>query len=1005
LLHIGSAEVAQLQRYNRKRRPRGAHIMKPSSPDKLPLAPLLRAYREQTPSLGDLGKLPILGPRFAAVLSASARFLYPEFIDTASESDFAHSLAGFYEVCVPLPLHADRLRQRAGIVRHAVSYLLRGSDPLPQKASNCIDPRGAYHVAGLGPSFWSALLQGLHPTRHSGFTAATLAGLARLGLAHQPPGVATAALYAAVQDAYAEVRKLAPDLSALHVDHFLWLVATMTGRNLWHTSPETHTDSGSLAPRALQQVRQRLPLRERLKLRGQALADAQELLESALKDEDGKRIGEALAIADPEAAARSPLAWAAHSEALTLWVGRLWESDDPYATLAALDQADDLPGAGWFLPAAVLHLRDPQLFAPFNATVRQGYERLDDSAAHAETAVERYRLFNEGVAWLRTKYNLHPLETADFLAGLSSPDRPETVPAVEARPVFSGFCRDTFAFLDDLARNNCRAWMAGQRDRYRFAVRQPLLELCRALADRYVDPVLKGVHSWDLDSAARSGRALTKVCKNAYGRAEPYNTTLWIVYCRHEHAVKTPLTSRRVYPGGLPAGINPAARRAAPRKGVQFFVRLDSNRLSYGFRVQHKASQALEHLREQLHQHGDLLYGTLRSSGIFDACRFGTADARTEPRAVTSLADLKTWATSRSLEAARTLSPDDPQLTSDDLVGDILLTFDRLVPLYACCVEADPLPLLLRRTGGVEPQDRFTESDFHAATHLSADWLRQARDLLGLKRQLILQGVPGTGKTHVARCLGRLLTGGRDDAVRLVQFHPAYSYEEFLEGIRVRSVAVDGRHDVTYPVEDGLLCAFAADAARRPSQPHVLIVDEVNRGNLPRIFGELLYLLEYRDQEVILPYSRRGFRLPSNLYLIATMNAADRSVALVDQALRRRFSFLDMPPDPSVLSSWLHTHPPTAGPAFAERVVLLFERLNAKLRGDLGPHAQVGHSYFMVPDLDDARLRVVWQHHVLPLLAEHFHGHSARLAGYNLDTLLSTDPRLPARRRKAEIPG
>ena len=87
------------------------------------------------------------------------------------------------------------------------------------------------------------------------------------------------------------------------------------------------------------------------------------------------------------------------------------------------------------------------------------------------------------------------------------------------------------------------------------------------------------------------------------------------------------------------------------------------------------------------------------------------------------------------------------------------------------------------------------------------------------------------------------------------------------------------------------------EAERHPAEPYVLVIDEINRGNLPRIFGELLYLLEYREQEVVLPYSRRGFRLPSNLYLIATMNAADRSVALVDQALRRRFSFLEMQPD------------------------------------------------------------------------------------------------------------
>jgi MoxR-like ATPase len=283
------------------------------------------------------------------------------------------------------------------------------------------------------------------------------------------------------------------------------------------------------------------------------------------------------------------------------------------------------------------------------------------------------------------------------------------------------------------------------------------------------------------------------------------------------------------------------------------------------------------------------------------------------------------------------------------------------------------------------------------------DWLRRARTLLDMKRQLILQGVPGTGKTHVARCLARLITGGRDEAVRLVQFHPAYSYEEFVEGIKVRSVEMNGRHDVTYPVEDGLLCAFAAEAARRPAEPFVLIIDEINRGNLPRVFGELLYLLEYRGHSVQLPYSKREFRLPANLYLISTMNAADRSVALVDQALRRRFSFLEMSPDASVLAAWLRAHPPAQGPIFASTVVELFERLNARLRAERGPAFQVGHSYFMVPDLNEVRLRAVWEHQVEPLLTEYFAGQPECVAGFALQRLLAEDDR-PTNRRRQEIP-
>jgi 5-methylcytosine-specific restriction protein B len=184
-----------------------------------------------------------------------------------------------------------------------------------------------------------------------------------------------------------------------------------------------------------------------------------------------------------------------------------------------------------------------------------------------------------------------------------------------------------------------------------------------------------------------------------------------------------------------------------------------------------------------------------------------------------------------------------------------------------------------------------------------------------------------------------------------------------------------------------------------------LLIDEINRGNLPRIFGELLYLLEYREQAVGLPYSRRDFRLPANLFLIGTMNAADRSVALVDHALRRRFSFLDMPPDAAVLEAWLRKHPPAGGPRFAEAVVALFKRLNARLKNDLGPACQIGHSYFMVPDLDDARLRVVWEHHVEPLLDEWLAGQPAATARYDLHELLADGCGPRRKRAAAEVPG
>jgi hypothetical protein len=507
-------------------------------------------------------------------------------------------------------------------------------------------------------------------------------------------------------------------------------------------------------------------------------------------------------------------------------------------------------------------------------------------------------------------------------------------------------------FLAELGQHNNRGWMEAERDRYQFAVREPLIELCEAIAKRYVEPVLNRQYGWDLETDARTGRALSSVVRNDHGKSVPYETALWITFYRRSVGGK--------------------------RDDVQLFVRLDPSGVAVGLRLGRTARDAGRRFRRNIQQHAEPLFNALAATDARVRCRFVGDDNR--PISIESAADLRTWAACKTLLAEHFITKDSPLLGNDDLVGEVLLTFDRLLPAYRCAIEESPNLAAYSRPA-------FDADRFHEATYLNASWLQTATSLLGLKKQLILQGVPGTGKTHVARNLARLLTGGSEERIRIVQFHPGYSYEEFVEGIKARTVEVNRRHEVTYPIEDGVLCQFAAQAASRPAESFVLVIDEINRGNLPRVFGELLYLLEYRDQEVILPYSRRPFRLPPNLYLIGTMNTADRSVGAVDRALRRRFSFLDMPPDTRVLASWLTAHPPI-DESFGPRVIDLFEGLNRKLADDMGPDCQIGHSYFMVPDLDAERLRVVWEHHIRPLLAEHFAAHPQRVVGYELDVLL-----------------
>ena len=257
--------------------------------------------------------------------------------------------------------------------------------------------------------------------------------------------------------------------------------------------------------------------------------------------------------------------------------------------------------------------------------------------------------------------------------------------------------------------------------------------------------------------------------------------------------------------------------------------------------------------------------------------------------------------------------------------------------------------------------------------------LRKIKDLLADKPQVIFQGPPGTGKTFVAMELARHMAG-IDERVTLVQFHPSYAYEDFVQGFRPK--LIDSRPG--FELRDGPLLKVAA-AADKSTERHYLIIDEINRGNLAKVFGELYFLLEYRDREIRLQYSEEPFALPENLSIIGTMNTADRSIALVDLALRRRFHFVefhpDKPPIRGLLERWLKKNAPEM--AWVADVV---ERANRKLDDR---HAAIGPSYFMKEGLDEGKVEMIWEHNVLPYLEERLFGDSDRLADLDLDKLRS----------------
>ncbi|MEQ8850163.1 MAG: AAA family ATPase [Phycisphaerales bacterium] len=259
-----------------------------------------------------------------------------------------------------------------------------------------------------------------------------------------------------------------------------------------------------------------------------------------------------------------------------------------------------------------------------------------------------------------------------------------------------------------------------------------------------------------------------------------------------------------------------------------------------------------------------------------------------------------------------------------------------------------------------------------------ANTLSRWAALLVEKGQIIFQGPPGTGKTFIARKMAESLAGS-SDRVTVVQFHPSYAYEDFVEGFR----PAGPNH---FEVKDGPLKRLAARAAADPSARFVLIIDEINRGNIAKVFGELLFLLEYRDEAITLQYSEAPFRLPRNLLIIGTMNTADRSIALLDMALRRRFRFIDLVPGEAPIDGLLKRFLESNAPDMVY-IAGMIDAVNA-IVGDR--HAMIGPSHFLTDDpraLTEEWAKQIWEHSIIPALADRFFDNPSEMSQFLYDTV------------------
>lgn len=260
-------------------------------------------------------------------------------------------------------------------------------------------------------------------------------------------------------------------------------------------------------------------------------------------------------------------------------------------------------------------------------------------------------------------------------------------------------------------------------------------------------------------------------------------------------------------------------------------------------------------------------------------------------------------------------------------------------------------------------------------THLPVSFLKGMEQRLIAKGQIVSYGPPGTGKTFVARHLAAAMAGSADRTA-LVQFHPSTTYEDFFEGIR--PTTVNGQ--IEYSVVKGPLALLADRAESDPEHRYVLIIDELNRANVPKVLGELMFLLEYRNTEALTLYRpKQPFKLPSNLYVIATMNTVDRSVAVLDGALRRRFQFVPFFPDSEPIKSVLASVCSDEESWVAE----FLDEVNVRLLDMFGSRDHLlGASYFIGAERTVEGVRDVWLHSIEPTLEDQLFGQPEQMSQF-----------------------
>jgi len=543
--------------------------------------------------------------------------------------------------------------------------------------------------------------------------------------------------------------------------------------------------------------------------------------------------------------------------------------------------------------------------------------------------------------WKRT---LVKLSTEKFRK-ISGPSPPPLAKAV--------FTKRTFDLLGGLQATPTRDYYSKHKEEIRKHVERPLQILLDEVARRLPERVRAVMET--------EKGLFSRIPKNDWGRGGAWSF-YWGAF----------------YPKG--------GKRIAD---AQLFTWMNRDGLDFGFYIGEYGTEARDRFIKNWRQNRgfliEALAGPLSEPSLSFGGRGGSLGGEALSEAQVKSTSWREWLTDPaaagiragvSLTSAQCLAR-----SQSELIEDVHHTFASLFPLVLLATSDDPVPDIREYLGMDERRlvrnPSYSLEQCSEETGFDLTTLRRWIRAVHRKGQAIFYGPPGTGKTYVAEKLAQHLIGGGTGFRELVQFHPAYAYEDFIQGIRPKTTA---EGNLSYDLEKGLFIDFCR-RARRVDDVCVLIIDEINRANLARVFGELMYLLEYRDRAVPLAEGDK-LRVPGNVRIIGTMNTADRSIALVDHALRRRFAFLALRPEPDVLKRY---HEREATGFDVSGLVSVLERLNSEI-GD--PNYAVGITFFLKKDLKD-HIEDIWRMEIEPYLEEYFFDQRVKVDGFRWENVKS----------------